>query len=198
MNFEQILELSEGPERTAALVGWFQGLFAPDSAPVLVGGGAVELFTDGAYRTGDLDFVGTVAKDVSRKLSESGFRRAGRHWLHEEGQVFLELPSQSLASDATVVTLETRFGSVLSISPEDLVIDRLAAWEFWGSEQDGVNAYLIWRRNDLDESRLERLADARGVNDSLESLRGFRARYLRSEPTAEELQAWAETRAKRD
>ena len=44
MEIEEILFRAEGPERTAALGSWIQGLFADDeAAPVLVGGAAVEL-----------------------------------------------------------------------------------------------------------------------------------------------------------
>ena len=46
------LQLSEGPRRTAAVVAWIQSLYA-SSPPVLVGGAAVELYTGGAYTTGD-------------------------------------------------------------------------------------------------------------------------------------------------
>ncbi len=72
--------MGPGPERTAALVAWFQGLFEDRSeAPVLVGGGAVELYTGGAYVTGDLDFVGSTTDSVAERLQEEGFkRRPGR------------------------------------------------------------------------------------------------------------------------
>lgn len=44
MDFDRIIALEDGPAKTAALVAWIQGLFADDeTAPVLVGGAAVEL-----------------------------------------------------------------------------------------------------------------------------------------------------------
>lgn len=63
---------------------------------MLVGGAAVELYTGGAYVTGDLDLVGSVPRDVAAALRDSGFSRKGRHWLHEKGQVFVEFPGEAL------------------------------------------------------------------------------------------------------
>jgi hypothetical protein len=87
VSFATILELPEGPERTLALVAWFQALYESQPAPILVGGGAVELYTGGAYQTGDLDFVGSVPAKVAAELEEAGFRKQAHHWLHEDGEV---------------------------------------------------------------------------------------------------------------
>ena len=54
MSISQILDLTDSPGKTAALVEWVQGLYEDDATiPVLVGGAAVELLTGGAYTTGD-------------------------------------------------------------------------------------------------------------------------------------------------
>ena len=48
----------DGPDRVAAIAAWVQSMFSPAAAvPTLVGGGAVELHTGGAYRSGDRNFV---------------------------------------------------------------------------------------------------------------------------------------------
>jgi hypothetical protein len=72
----EVLATKEGPRRTAALVVWLQSLFEKDgTVPVLVGGAAVELYTLGAYTTGDVDLVGTVTPRVARALMAAGFER---------------------------------------------------------------------------------------------------------------------------
>jgi hypothetical protein len=91
-----ILEATDGPDKTAALAAWVQGLFEKGSEPILVGYAAVELYTRGAYTSGDLDPVGTLSPAARKALVDAGFRRQGRHWVHEEGQVFLEFPSSTL------------------------------------------------------------------------------------------------------
>ena len=71
MEFEMILALPEGPERTTVIVEWIQSLYADDDrVPVFVGGAAVEILTGGAYTTGDLDFVGSVPAVVGTVLKE--------------------------------------------------------------------------------------------------------------------------------
>jgi hypothetical protein len=190
MNLQTILGLDPGPERTAALVAWFQGLFQDRSeAPVLVGGGAVELYTNGAYTTGDLDFVGFMTDTVTGRLQAEGFRRQGRHWVHPEGRIFIELPAQMFDRAVRVDSIAIGEWIIRVLSPEDVLVDRLAAWVFWRSTLSGVNAYLIWndRGGEMDIDWLERLARMEGVEDALAKLRGFADR----ERSPKEVEEWA-------
>ncbi len=153
-------------------MAWFQGLYEHDP-PVLVGGAAVELYTGGAYTTGDLDFAGQVPPAVAAKLAEGGFERAGRHWVHEEAQVFLELPSPSLDPGETAARLRRGDLSVVVLAPEELIANRLASWKFWQSEEDGVNALLVLRATEVDPDRLRQLARDADVEDRLHALLTF-------------------------
>jgi hypothetical protein len=74
---------------------WIQNLFEA-RPPVLAGGAAVELYTAGAYTTGDLDFIGDVTEEVARSLREAGFEREGRHWIHREAELFVEFPGSAV------------------------------------------------------------------------------------------------------
>ncbi|HVS04488.1 MAG TPA: hypothetical protein VMT16_17125 [Thermoanaerobaculia bacterium] len=187
----EILALPASAERTAALAEWLQGLYASDP-PVLVAGAAVELYTGGAYTTGDLDFVGTVTPAVARALEREGFRRAGRHWVHEEGQVFVEFPAAALDEEVRAVELRVAGHRVLALAPEPLVVDRLAAWQHWGSAEDGVNAWLVARAAALDEEELHGLAARGQVDEALARLLEARRRWESENPSAEELEAWAQ------
>jgi hypothetical protein len=139
VKFEEILIQDEGPGRTAALVAWIQNLFE-GAAPVLVGGAAVELYTGGAYTTGDIDRVGSVSIHVAQKLEGAGFERHGRHWIHESAQIFVEFPGESLGPTEEDTWIEVEGHRIRAISVEDLLVDRLGAWEYWQSAIDGVNA----------------------------------------------------------
>jgi len=146
LNFSEIWGISPGLSRTAALAQWVQELYPGDKdLPVLVGGGAVELFTRGAYVTGDLDFVGLVPPSVATALRLAGFTKEGRHWFHEEGRIFLEFPSAVLGTEEEARERVFNDCRVLIISPEDLIVDRLSAWVHWRSALDGVNAFLLYR-----------------------------------------------------
>jgi hypothetical protein len=168
MEFEFICGMSEGPRRTARLAAWVQGLY-PDAAPVLVGGAAVELYSGGAYVTGDLDFVGEVPNPVAARLRSAGFRKEGRHWIHERAQIFLEFPSSVLAPGFEPATLEVGPVSVLTVRPEDLVLDRLRSFVFWKHREDGMNAFRLIRaqRSVIDRKRLVRGAVEEEVRAAL-------------------------------
>ncbi len=193
--FPPILNVEEGYLRTAALVGWVQGLFpgGKDAAPVLVGGAAVELFTRGAYTTGDLDFVGEVTPSVQEKLIKAGFRKKGRHFIREDKEIYVEFPSRDLGEGETSAYLSIGGHRVLIISPEDLIVDRLAAWQHWRSLIDGANAFLLLRARgrSLDRGRLRERARKAGTGKALKMLLDFARRRKGMPVKLEALHAWA-------
>ena len=186
----EALRLPEGPKRTAAIAAWIQSLYA-NKPPILVGGAAVELYTGGAYTTGDFDFVGDVPESVRRSLVEAGFKRLGRHWIRSEGEIFVEFPGSTVQEGEKTAILELDGTRVLTLTAEDMIVDRLAAWQFWRSTTDGASAFLIWsaQAKSIDAARLTKLAARRGVQNALASLR----RFIRSsrKPSAEDLEKWA-------
>jgi hypothetical protein len=188
----RVWSLPEGVERTAALAAWLQSLYRRSSRPVLVGGSAVELYTLGAYTSGDLDFAGDVPPDVARALATAGFVKQGRHWIHEQGRVLLEFPSRRSNDPEAAREIEAAGARVLVLAPEDLLVDRLAAWKFWRSEVDAVNALLIWRScgKRLRRPRLDRLASSENVLDALEALQKF-AEDHRQDPAPADLLQWS-------
>jgi hypothetical protein len=190
MDLARALRQELGPDRTAAITAWFQSLFERDP-PVLVGGAAVELYTGGAYRTEDLDFVGRVPSGVSRMLEGAGFRKRGRHWIHEEAQIFIELPAAAFDRNVRIDAIQIDEWTIVLLSPEDVLVDRLAAWKYWRVPVEGINSYLLYRARGeaLDTKRLDDAASVEGVEDALDSLRRFADRDR--EP--KEIEAWAET-----
>ena len=188
------LALPAGPVRTAAVTAWFQGLYREESdTPVLVGGGAVELYTGGAYRTGDLDFVGRIPPEVGRRLEAAGFLRKGRHWVREAGEVYIELPAVALDRPQRVAMMQVDEWRVVLISLEDILVDRLAGWTFWRSDVHGINAFLLLRsqRDEVDQNRLGARAKDEGVEQALVALERFHRAIDKREPTLEEISEWA-------
>ena len=194
MSLLQALSLPEGPRRTAAIAAWVQGLFSgEDQAPVLVGGAAVEILTGGAYTTGDLDFVGFVPPFVRDILEENGFKRSGRHWIHEVAEIFLEFPGEALDPKEKAIRYEAFGHDLVLISLEDLLVDRLGAWAHWKSGVDGANAFLLFRlcRSEIDQDRLTRRAREAGFELALNALREFDRVWAESDPDPESLEVWA-------
>lgn len=102
---------------------------------VLVGGAVVSIYTEGAYVSGDLDFV---LNDFSRtKLNEVlkniGFVQKTRHYMHPECQhLYIEFSSfpVSIGDDTSIVPAEVDVEGVKIkiFTPTDSVRDRLASF----------------------------------------------------------------------
>lgn len=188
---DDVLERPPGPARTAALAAWVQGLYESEPA-VLVGGAAAELYSGGAYTTGDIDLVGSVPALVEERLRGAGFVQKGRYWIHPDG-LFVEFPGSHLDHHEQVRELRAEGSTVLVVSPEDLIADRLAHWQFWKSTIDALNALTIRRlwAGRLDLERLQAAAGAQEVAPALESLESFVETLGSRTPESEELEEWA-------
>lgn len=116
---------------------------------VLVGGAVVSIYSKGAYRSGDLDFV---LYDYSRKalnqvLSEIGFQQEGRFYKHPDcTHLFLEFASfpASIGDDYNITPdlVEHKGLKIKIFSPTDCVRDRLANFAYFHS-RDGLEQALI-------------------------------------------------------
>lgn len=105
-------------------------------APILVGGGAVELYTAGAIATGDLDLVTARQQEFEAILESLGFTKPGGlghtmlGWVHPTLRLGLEVVSSSLydgMADRDRVRLVSmgEDGSVAVVSVEDMIADRM-------------------------------------------------------------------------
>ncbi len=81
---------------------------------------------------------------------------------------------------------------MLVIGLEELIIDRLAAWQFWDSSVDAVNAFLLVRHSASRAAppRLRELAERSGVSEALDALDELCERFGGREPSAEDLEEW--------
>lgn len=162
--------------------------------PVLVGGYAVEFYSAGQYTTGDIDLVLPGGPAVTTVMEGLGFVRHGRHWRHAELPFFVEFPSSQLRSGERFI--EVRVGSygVRLISVEDLIVDRLCSFKFWGATEDGYNAVLLLAGAErLDWEHLRTRAEAEGVSDALEEVDALRREHLANPSARDDLTDRLET-----
>ena len=131
------------PEFTAALRLLAQISSAMDAAghrpPILVGGGAVEVYTRGAVNTGDFDLSCGRQDILEALMQQRGFVRpsgpgvATRGWVHPDLKLGFEVVSDvlldGLADRAMVRVIELApDGAVAVIAPEDIIADRMGQY----------------------------------------------------------------------
>ncbi len=151
--------------RTAAVLS--AALSTAGCRCVLVGGGAVEIYTRSAYTTHDLDFLAASTDHLTETMLALGFEREGRHWGHAELRLVVEFPGTVLGP-AEAVSIDVEGSELRIISVEDLIVDRLASWKYWRWDGDGAAAVLLMASHpDLDADRLARRADDEDVADAL-------------------------------
>jgi hypothetical protein len=121
---------------------------------VLVGGAVVAIYTEGLYRSGDLDMV---PDDMGRSrlpeaLAKIGFQPTqSRYFKHPEcTHLYLEFPRGpvEIGEQYPVIPAEIELeGRTLRLlSPTDSVKDRLAGYIHWKSRANFDQALLICRR----------------------------------------------------
>ncbi len=170
--FEKLTQTHEPFLRRLVLVGIMsKHLRIP---PVIVGGNAVEFYTLGGYATNDVDLVHPRSQSVGDLLESWGFEKEGRHWVHRELDLYVEVPADSLEdADASRVTRADIEGlSVIIIGLEDLIIDRLNAAVHWRSADDEYWASELVRTNldRLDWDYLRRRCEEEKTFLTLEAL----------------------------
>lgn len=104
---------------------------APDDFFV-VGGSAIEVYTGGAYTSGDIDIVCAHDDRLRRVLRAWGFGNTGRIWSSDELGLVIDLVRLPYSGSAERTTLMTTpYGPVRLAAVEDLLIKRLSSMKHW-------------------------------------------------------------------
>lgn len=169
-------------ERALKLSGLITTLFQRHGFPlVVVGGSAVEFYTEGGYMSGDIDFCRKSLKAIPPRLmqdviAELGGKGVARSWMVCGLCVDLlgMLENESILPNRE---LETPYGTVRMIPPELALIERILIAYYPPSPELLVTAkkMMVAAVNDVNFNwgEAERLAalPAFGVRDELRNLR---------------------------
>lgn len=125
--------------RLVALGALTARLAADGIEPILVGGCALEVYTDGGYSTKDVDLALPHSHEVDVAFAELGFEKRGRFWIRPELDLLFEAPAPAGLPGETAPRTEIEVDGfrVVILGVEDLLIDRLRAWVHWKSDEDG-------------------------------------------------------------
>lgn len=137
-------------------------------APVLVGGAAVELFSNNLIATGDFDIATARQEAFETELVALGFTRpqgpgvATRGWIHADFKLGFEVVSATLLDglaerDRLVLIDLGEDGVAAILSREDMIADRMGQFHSHAApEMLGQAKVLASLHNDLDRAYLER------------------------------------------
>lgn len=146
----------------------------------MVGGLAVQFWTEGEYVTHDIDVALPSTVDVEERLRALGFEREGRHWRYND--LFLEMPVDFLDRRLSVVEVEVESGQRVGIlSLEDSLIFRLHKFASNGHPEATAQAVFMLMHPDLDDDRLTRRIEEEDLSAALRAVREVATRRLRGE-----------------
>ena len=121
-----------------------------DIRVVLVGGLAVEIYTENQYLTDDIDMVDISYQKpavLKAAMSELGFTKQGRVYRNSSTDIVVEFPSAPLAVGDELIkdqtNIETEFGKISILFAVDVIKDRLAAYLHWKDQQSLIQALCI-------------------------------------------------------
>ena len=162
-------------KRKMMFLGWLTNEMKRDGVDfTVVGGEAAEIYTFGKYESADIDIVTSGSIALREKLEEIGFQNKGKDWWSDDLRIFLKIPSSVIAGDEARVKVidlgDEMFVKVIGI--EDMILDRLAACEFWRYKIDCEIALdlLARYREELDMGYLEAKAKTDKVFSKLQEL----------------------------
>ena len=157
-----------------------------DIGVVLVGGAVVSIYTEGAYASGDLDFVREAffAQDVEGVMAEIGFHKEGRHYRHPNcSHLFVEFVAGPLGigEDTRIepARVMERNVKLKLLSPTDSVRDRLSGFIHFGSRDYMDQAVLVASSRPVDWGKIERWCNGEGP-DGTDAFVELRRRVART------------------
>lgn len=146
----------------------------------VVGGAAVQFYSDAEYVTGDLDAIlyGDTKEIIETVMQELGFRRTTmyRHFESPKFPFVIEFPPSPIEVGnrhlSTFNVLKLDDLSVRVIRVEDLIMDRIVAGVEWRDQPSLDQARLLWLKNkdQIDLDYLTQFAKEEGYTEVLKKI----------------------------
>jgi hypothetical protein len=146
---------------------------------ILVGGAVVSIYSEGIYKSGDLDLVlgSLFTKGLETAMNQIGFKKHGRHYVHPDCKhLFVEFPGSpplGIGSDYSIEPVEVinQQVKIKILSPTDCVKDRLASFIFF-SDRDGLDqALLVAKNKSVDMQSIEAWCKKEGYPDAFKEFK---------------------------
>ncbi|MGA8542822.1 MAG: hypothetical protein WB947_04695 [Thermoplasmata archaeon] len=159
----------------------FSALLATESGlgtegMTVVGGSAIEIYTEGDYVSGDLDLVVDSRPRVVAALKRWGFRDEGKLWSKQDWGIYPDVMQQrATGSRRLTEIISTPVGSFRISGVEDLIVKRIRESVAWQDRQEAfAQAVLLVKHteaNGIDWDYIEFYARREGWEKRLADLR---------------------------
>ena len=123
---------------------------------VLVGGLAVEIYSENLYLTKDIDMIDMSYQApavLGQAMAEMGFSKQGRIYINDTTDICVEFPSGPLSVGEQLITETTVFksnaGEIPILFPKDVIKDRLAAYFHWQDKPSLVQAVAVMTKHSI-------------------------------------------------
>lgn len=131
---------------------------------ILVGGAVVAIYSEGAYRSGDLDFVqlSYLGKNLPKVMKEIGFEaKESRHYSHPKCKhLIIDFASgpPGIGEDHQIVPAEVKVeGTRIKLySPTDCIRDRLASYIHFKALECLDQAALVALKHPFDRAKVKK------------------------------------------
>ena len=180
---ERVQAIDDRAHRALLFVGLLTrklALTSPMQQPIVVGGGAVEVYTAGGYTSQDIDLVMLDSAPAEQILTASGFAKEGRYWIHPDLDLLVEFPATTLTygPDAykRLFQAEVDGEQAWIIGIEDILIGRIWTGISEKREHDMQMAkeMIILNRANIDWEAARQIAAMNGP-ETVAALDGLRA-----------------------
>ena len=167
---ETLKKIEDPVKRRVSFIGILTNeLKKNDKFPlVIVGGEALEIYTQGNYTTGDIDIITKESKKTLLTiLKQWGFKEIDRFIVNEDMDIYIDVcgdvydkkrTNRIKLNDNIIITL---------ITVEDLIIDRFCSFKFWKIKEDFRWGLVLLYNYDkkIDKKYLKERASEENVSD---------------------------------
>jgi len=149
---------------------------------VLVGGLAVELYSENVYLTKDIDMVDisyTKPDKLREAMAEIGFEKTGRVFVNPSTDITVEFPSPPISVGDELITetttMATPAGDLPVLVARDVIKDRLAAYIHWHDKPSLVQALAVIVKYPEEIEAVATFCEKEGSKESMLAIRNLLA-----------------------
>lgn len=162
-------------EEVWKFVGWH--LAKNGIETILVGGAVAAIYSEGAYKSGDLDFVLKTYIDgrLPDILKEIGFvNKGGRHYIHPDCDKFVEFMfgPAGIGDDTKIIPDSVKIGghTLYIYSPTDCIRDRLASYIHFKARECLDQAVLVAQKFPFNKKKIKDWCISEGAPSAYDDL----------------------------